>query len=246
MWPILFTLQWSAMISLHSFFIPAQVPPRSLVLGVMTALFVICLVVANLVGSMLFSFELPFYTPWGNEVLLSSGIILFPVTFILTDLLNEFYGATTARFVTLIGFIMSMVVYGFLKLGLHLPIDERSLLSYDQFGVFSGLYTNMAVASLTAYWVGQLLDIQVFNWFYQLTKNRMIWLRAQGSTLISQWVDSLLVSFIAFSGTLSRETIWQVALSDYAWKFVIVLSITPVLYLGHFVLRHLIKSVRDR
>lgn len=231
--------------TLSIWFIPEAVPRRALVLGVLSALFVTCLVVANLVGSMLFSFQLPVLTPFGREVLLSSGIILFPVTFILTDLLNEFYGATTARFVTLVGFVMSMLVYGFLVLGEQLPVDGRSLLTMDQFKVFSGLYTNMAVASLTAYWVGQLLDIQVFSWFYQLTQNRMIWLRAQGSTLISQLVDSVIVTFIAFSASLDWASKWQLALNNYAWKFVIVVAITPVLYLGHAILRRLIKSARE-
>lgn len=229
----------------YKLFIPSDIPIRTLVLGGMSALFVTCLVVANLVGSMLFSFQLPVYTPFGSEVLLSSGIILFPVTFILTDLLNEFYGASTARFITLIGFAMSMMVYGFLTLGEHLPVDSRSLLTLEQFRVFSGLYTHMALASMTAYWVGQLLDIQVFNWFYQLTQNRMIWLRAQGSTLIAQLVDSTLVSFIAFSGSLSTDTIWHIIASDYAWKFLIVVAITPLLYLGHALLRRLIRSVRE-
>ncbi len=210
---------------------------RHIVFLWMTSIFLTCLVVANLTGSLLFSFDLPFNTPIGQRVLLSAGIIPFPVTFILTDLLNEFYGKQAARFVTLIGFIMSLLVFVFLSIGEHLPTDAISPLTHGQYIHFSGLYTGMFTASLLAYGVGQLLDIQVFHVFRQWTGSRLIWVRAQGSTLISQLFDSLIVTFVAFSGTLAVSDMAQLALSNYTWKFLIVVLITPLLYLGHTILK---------
>ena len=87
----------------------------------MAAIFVTSLVVANLVGAYLFTLPIPFILPFspelGNRALLSAGIIAFPVTFILTDLLNEFYGARGARFVTWLGLGMSLLVFGILWAG---------------------------------------------------------------------------------------------------------------------------------
>ncbi|MFN8614964.1 MAG: queuosine precursor transporter [Vampirovibrionales bacterium] len=217
--------------------LPAYLDIRLVIFMGMTGLFLTSLLVANLVGSLLFSFTLPFNTPLGQTVLLSGGILLFPLTFLLTDLMNEFFGPQAARFVTVLGLGMALVVYAYFGVAQHLPIDARTVLSKSEFLHFSHLYTDMIVASLTAYVVGQFLDIYLFTRFYQLTQHRRLWLRAQGSTLISQLFDSILVVFIAFWGDLPTRDLWQLALSNYVWKFVIVVAITPLLYAGHAGLR---------
>ncbi len=204
----------------------------------MAAVFITSLLVANLTGSLLFSFELPGGTP----VLLSAGIIPFPITFLLTDLLNEFYGKSGARFVTMLGFGMSILTFGFLLVGQHLPVDPVSEFTHPQFMHFSNMYTDMFAASLTAYLVGQLLDIQIFHMFRAFTKHRFIWLRATGSTVLSQLFDSIIVTFIAFGGSLAIEQLWQIAIGNYVWKFIIAVAITPLLYLGHAVIRRFIAG----
>ena len=221
-------------------FLPPHFDNRVLVFIGLTALFLTSLLIANLVGSWLFSFQLPFNTPFGQQVLLSAGIIFFPLTFLLTDLINEFYGTRAARFITVVGLFMAMVVYGFFTLAQQLPVDPRTVLPKAEFLHFSSLYTHMLVASLTAYLVGQLLDIQLFDWFHALTRHRFLWLRAQGSTLISQLFDSTIVVFIAFWGQLPAADLWQLSLSNYVWKFLIVVAITPLLYAGHAALRSLL------
>jgi uncharacterized integral membrane protein (TIGR00697 family) len=215
-----------------------QAQTSALVYVVMAAIFITCLLVANLTGSLLFSFE----APWGGEVLLSAGIIPFPVTFLLTDLLNEYYGKNGARFVTLLGFAMSILTYILLLVGENLPVNSHSPFSESQFAHFSQLYTGMFIASLTAYLVGQFLDIQVFHLFRSVTKHRMIWLRATGSTVISQIFDSIIVTFIAFWGTQSLETLWSLAMGNYCWKFIVAVMITPLLYLGHSILARFIRA----
>jgi uncharacterized integral membrane protein (TIGR00697 family) len=223
-------------------FIPPHFDRRVLVFIGLTGLFLTSLLIANLVGSLLFSFPLPFNTPIGQQVLLSAGIIFFPLTFLLTDLINEFYGTRAARFITVLGLLMAMVVYGFFKVAQHLPVDPRTVLPQAEFLHFSTLYTHMLVASLTAYLVGQLLDIQLFDWFHALTKHKYLWLRAQGSTLISQLFDSTIVVFIAFWGQLPVADLWQLSLSNYIWKFLIVVAITPALYAGHAALHRLVSA----
>ncbi len=211
----------------------------------LTAIFVTCLLIANLMGALLFSFTLPFGIKLpvvGNTALLSAGIIPFPITFLLTDLINEFYGSKGARFVTFVGFGMSVLLFLFLSIGNILPYDTQTVILPDQYMAISSNYSQMIVASLTAYLVGQLLDIQVFQWFHSITKSKLIWLRATGSTVISQLFDSLIVTFIAFSGDLPIESIMAIVFSNYTWKFLIAVGITPLLYLGHSVLRRLFQN----
>ena len=140
---------------------------------------------------------------------------------------------------TLVGFDMSILVYGLLVVGEQLPVTDFSLFTREQFRHFSSLYTGMFIASLSAYLVGQLLDIQVFHMVRSITRHRFLWLRATGSTVISQLFDSILVTFIAFWGDHPTETLWQLALGNYTWKFLIAVGITPLLYLGHGLLHRL-------
>ncbi len=205
----------------------------------MTAIFVICLVIADLTGAMLFSFRLSFLK---EPVLLSAGIIPFPVTFILTDLLNEFYGKEGARFVTWIGFGMCLLTATLLFVGGKLPVDAHTFIPKATFMVISNQYMGMFVASLVAYLIGQMLDIQVFHLFRAVTKHRFIWLRATGSTVVSQLFDSLIVSFIAFWGQMPFHDIMRLAMGNYSWKFIISVGITPLLYLGHILLKKLMPQ----
>jgi hypothetical protein len=87
-----------------------------------------------------------------------------------------------------------------------------------------------------------MLDIQVFHWFRSITKHRFIWLRATGSTVISQLVDSLIVTFIAFWGQMQISDILRLAFGNYTWKFIIAVGITPLLYLGHILLKKLMPQ----
>lgn len=205
----------------------------------LTAIFVVSLVIADLTGAMLFSFHTPFQK---DLILLSAGVLPFPITFILTDLVNEFYGKKGARFITWVGFGMCLLVYLYLSIGSLLPVDARTFIPKPTFMIVYKQYTGMFIASLTAYLIGQMLDIQVFHLFRSITKHRFIWLRATGSTVISQLFDSLIVTFIAFWGQMQTSDILKLAFGNYTWKFLIAVSITPLLYLGHFALKRLMPK----
>ncbi len=208
----------------------------------LTAIFVICLVIADLMGSMLFSFQ---FNLFGHSipVLLSAGIIPFPITFILTDLINEFYGKEGARFVTWVGFAMCFLTFACLTVGGWLPVDPaKTQIPRAVFMTISSQYTSMFIASVTAFLIGQMLDIQVFHWIRTRTHHRFIWLRSTGSTVISQLFDSLIVTFIAFWGQLAVHDMFRLALSNYTWKFLIAVAITPLLYAGHRILKTLLPQ----
>lgn len=209
-----------------------------LVFATLTGTFVAALIIANLMGALLFTLSLPFGL--GTHTL-SAGIIAFPITFLLTDLLNEFYGARGARLVTAVGFGLSIMAYMVFSLGQQVVVAPNTVLSSGAYLEVSGQYTGMFIASLTAYLVGQLLDISVFGVFKRITGSRLIWLRATGSTLISQLVDSFIVGFIAFSGTLSVPVIIGIATANYWVKFVVAIVTTPLLYVGHWALTRVLK-----
>ena len=201
--------------------------------SVMAVVFCTCLVFANLTGAVLIPFELPLL----GERLISAGIFTFPMTFLLTDLLNEFFGNAGAKRITWLGFFMAFGFYGVIRFLENLPILETSPISAEAFHQVASQFTGMIVASLTAYLISQFLDIALFSQFKKWTGNRFIWLRATGSTLISQGFDSFIVTSIAFYGTLSWQEIWLIGHSNYEVKLLVAIGITPLLYGLHYLIR---------
>jgi uncharacterized integral membrane protein (TIGR00697 family) len=167
---------------------------------------------------------------------MSAGIIPFPLTFVLTDLINEFYGKKGARFVTFVGLGMAIFAVGLLSITRVIPATPNSPIPHQAFEAVFGLSGRMFLASLTAYLIGQFLDIQVFHTLRRLTKEKMLWLRTTGSTVMSQLMDSLVVTFVAFSGKLAFIDITHIAMNNYGVKFLIALSLTPICYLGHSII----------
>ena len=196
----------------------------------LSALFVAALVVGDFIGGKFFSFA--GYT-------LSAGIIPFPLTFVLTDVVNEFYGTDGARRLTYVGLMAALFVWGVINLALLLPTVADSpipdLVFRSAFGTSARLY----FASLTAYLIGQLLDISIFQILRHLTGHRMLWLRSTGSTVLSQAIDSLSVSFVFLVGTRPIGFIVSNATNNYVGKLCMAILLTPLIYLGHTLLhRH--------
>ena len=103
----------------------------------------------------------------------------------------------------------------------------------EAFNAVFGFSARIIAGSLTAYVVGQLADISLFHFLRTRTGGRLLWLRATGSTVVSQLLDSFVVLFIAFGGQLPAEQIAMVAATNYVYKFAIALGITPLLYVVH-------------
>jgi uncharacterized integral membrane protein (TIGR00697 family) len=202
----------------------------------LTAFFLACLLVADVVGVKLFRI---------GPVEHTCGMLTFPVTFLLTDLINEYYGKKGARRVTFIGFAMGWFVFLVINIALAMPyLDASYNIQPEAFEAVFGASRIMFAASMIAYLVGQLSDIWVFHLLKKLTRGRYLGLRATGSTVVSQMIDSFVVTYLAFG--LGRQVfggevapfrdVLQIAATGYILKFVIAVAITPLIYAGHGVL----------
>ncbi len=192
-------------------------------------LFVTALLIADLIGAKLFRV---------GGIDLSVGMLAFPLTFVLTDLLSEFYGPKGARRVTYLGLGCAAFAFFIINVAIAVPTSPESPMPGPQFSQTFGWSQRLYVASLTAYTVGQLLDITIFTALRRLTKHRLLWLRATGSTLASQLIDTVMVTFMLFTGTKSTDFILTLIRNQYLLKVAIAVGLTPVIYAAHaFVLR---------
>ncbi len=208
---------------------------------VCTAVFVTALVIAEATASKFFTaFTLPFsLSIFGVEfdsVIMTAGVIAFPITFIVTDLLNEYYGKAGIRFVTLVGMAMIIFEFALLQIAMGVPTASISPVPAEAFNTVFGASGRIILGSLIAYLVGQLVDISLFHWLRGLTEGRMLWLRATGSTFGSQFLDTIIVLTVAFAGQLRFQEILAITLFNYGYKFIIAVVITPVIYLFHWVM----------
>jgi len=201
---------------------------------VLAAVFVTSLVVGDLIGVKLFEVHV------GSVVaVMSIGMLPFPVTFLLTDILNEFYGKKAARYVTWVGFFMAIFAYAVIAIAVQVPWapltrapDFKGTVESAFNNVFAGSQRILA-ASMMAYLVGQFADITIFNLLKRTTNNRLLWLRATGSTLVSQLIDTTVVQFVAWTGVLPTATIFSIIYTSYIVKLLIAVGLTPFIYLGH-------------
>lgn len=210
----------------------------------MSGIFITSLLLANILGVKLFRFELfDGRVPVEHTV----GMLPFPITFLLTDLLNEYYGKKAARRVTYVAFAMGGLSFVLIYLGRAMPIREGIPGTADaaSFELIFGASALMYIASLVAFLCGSLLDIYLFGIFKRLTGGRLVWLRATGSTVVSQLFDSFIVTFMFFI-VLQELTggegagvgfVFGTALTGYILKFVIAVALTPFIYLGRWFIR---------
>jgi len=194
----------------------------------LTAIFVAALITGDFIGGR-------FFVLFGHTF--SAGIIPFPLTFVLTDIVNEFYGTSGARRLTFVGLGAAVFVWGVIQLALHLPPSPMSPISDDVFHAAFGTAARLYVASLSAYVIGQLLDISIFRFLRKTTGHRFLWLRATGSTVLSQMIDSFTVSFVFLAGTRSLGFITSNAANNYFGKLIMAVLLTPVIYAIHAIFR---------
>lgn len=175
---------------------------------------------------------------------MTAGVLLWPVVFIMTDIINEYYGRKGVR---ILSFMASgLIAYSFLMsyLAIRLaPADFWTGINQnhgvpDMNNAFRWIFGQgnwIIVGSLTAFLVGQFLDVYVFQAIRKVTGEKWLWLRATGSTLISQLIDSFVVLIVAFyiGQNWSLEQVIAVGVINYIYKFVIAIVLTPTLYLVH-------------
>lgn len=167
--------------------------------------------------------------------ILSIGIIPWPVVFLGTDLINEFYGRDSVRKLTFL--TAGLILYAFilLYLGIHVKAAAVSPVGDDVFGRVFGQSMWIIAGSLTAFLSSQLVDVVVFWAIRKRTGNRWLWARSTGSTIVSQIIDTFVVGGIAFwlPGKITFEKYLSLSLTGYFAKLLIAIALTPLIYLGH-------------
>lgn len=176
------------------------------------------------------------------SVVLSIGVIPWPVVFITTDLINEYFGRAGVRRLTFLA--VAMISYSFIILYLEMlvPAAEGSPVGDAEFSRVFGQSMWIIFGSLVAFLLAQLLDVFIFQALKRRTGSRLLWLRATGSTVVSQLIDTLVILFIAFrvptllkieGHSMSGEMFLRLAAGNYGYKVAIAILITPVIYLAH-------------
>lgn len=203
---------------------------------VLAGIFITNAVVAELIGGKLIHV---------GSAVMSIGILPWPIVFVTTDLINEYFGEKGVRKLSLI--TASLIAYTFIILFLAMKIpavEGANLVTDAQFkGVF-GQSMWIIVGSITAFMVSQLIDVTIFHFVKNRTGNKMIWLRSTGSTVISQLFDSFIVLGIAFwmTGKMTTEVFVVSAFTGYFVKLIIAILLTPLIYLGHSLIEKYIHS----
>ncbi|WP_111671157.1 queuosine precursor transporter [Algoriphagus litoralis] len=223
---------------------------------ILGSIFLTNAILAEIIGVKIFSAEKTLgldpvnWTFFGEFVLdfnLTAGAVIWPIVFITTDIINEYFGKKGVRKISFI--TAGLIAYVFLVISLvtvlapadfwldvnsQTPTGEGFDISYAFNTIFrQGL--GIIIGSLTAFLLGQLIDVFVFQHLRAVTGPKMIWLRATGSTLVSQFIDSFVVLGIAFYvfGNWSISQIIAVGLINYIYKFTVAILLTPLLYVGH-------------
>ncbi len=194
---------------------------------VMAGIFITNAIVAEMIGSKLILIG-PF--------VMSIGIIPWPVVFISTDLINEYYGRSGVKKLSLI--TASLIAFTFIVLYASIKIPAAvgiSTVTDEQFNAVFGQSLWIIVGSLVAFIISQLVDVSIFWMLRDKTGGKMIWLRSTGSTVISQLIDTFVVLGIAFwlPGKMTTANYINASLSGYTIKLILAIVLTPLIYVGH-------------
>ncbi len=213
-------------------------PTRLLI--VLIAVFITCAVSAELISSKLFQIDLGGLGTYVSIV----GIFPWPIVFITTDIINEFYGRKILRMVSVITSTMIalcfIVVYIAMQPGAFTGDPSGTIpgvANDEQFNRVFGQSLWIIIGSITAFMVGQIVDSGVFWFFKKRTGEKFIWLRTTGSTVISQLIDSFVVLFIGFvvPGIFTMSQFWSTGCTNYLLKLMIAIGLTPLIYLFHWI-----------
>jgi len=192
---------------------------------VLSGIFIASLVTCNLIANKFVSVDLGF-----KVFIVSAGILPYPLTFLVTDLISELYGQKKANLVVFSGFVASMFVLLFLWLGGQFNAIPSSIVGdaiYDS--VFQNAWRLIA-ASMIAYLFAQFIDVKIFHFWKRLTNGKHLWLRNNGSTIASQLVDTTLVIMILFVGVWDSDQIISAIIDGWLFKMFMAFIDTPIIY----------------
>ncbi|KHJ36853.1 inner membrane protein YhhQ [Pedobacter glucosidilyticus] len=212
-------------------------------------------ILAEFIGVKIFSveesiglkkFDIDLFGVEGLSFNMSAGVLNWPFVFIMTDIINEYYGVKGVKFLSYLG--AALIAFAFLMVGFAMSlspadfwllqnINGEALNMNNAFSAIFGQGMWIIIGSITAFLIGQVADVSIFHKIKKLTGERNLWLRATGSTLVSQLIDSFVVIFIAFYLNPQYSWSWQmvaaIGLVNYTYKFIVALLLTPILYVLH-------------
>lgn len=203
-----------------------------LIFLILAALFIASLIACNLIANKFVEVDLGFKT-----FVLSAGVLPYPLTFLITDLLSEIFGKKETQKVVISGFIASIFVIGIIYLGAMFPAVADSKVDDQVYNTTFMSTWRVILASMTAYLVAQLIDVRIFHFWKRLTNGKMLWLRNNGSTIFSQLVDSALVTTVIFIGILPSGEIGSLVLDAWLFKILVAFVDTPVFYFFTYLIR---------
>lgn len=217
-----------------------------------TAFFVANAMIAECIGGKIFSLEKLFgfqpvqFSLFGQKGLsfnLTCGVLLWPLEFVMTDIVNEYYGPKAVRQISYIA--VGLISYAFIMFyaAIHIPYADFWISTKTDSGVpnmqdaFNGIFGQgmwIILGSLTAFLVSQIVDVTIFHRIKAVTGEKWVWLRATGSTVVSQLVDSFIVLYIAFrlGNNWSIQQVLAICLMNYIYKFTMAVVLTPLIYLA--------------
>ena len=229
---------------------------------ILTAIFLTNVIVAEIIGLKVIAlykiFSLPnqtieFWKGFSLDLVIPVGVILWPIVFIVSDVMNEYFGQKGIKKASYLTSIMVLYTFVIINITTSLPASESWILFYKEstgktdfdinfaFNTIIGQSGVIMIASIVTFLVGQLLDALIFQKIKNITGEKHIWLRANGSTFFSQFIDSFMVITLAFyvypkiMGQKAWDTdfLFSVGINNYIYKMLIGVALTPLLYLVH-------------
>jgi len=199
----------------------------------LSGVFLASLVIANSLVFKFFDINLP----WVGAVTLSVGILPYPVTFLCTDLVSELYGKKRADALVIVGLLISLYMIFLLQVGRAVPVSHlQDPAIQEHYVAVFGSSTRAIVASMAAYLVAQFLDVRLYHFWKKLTDGKHLWLRNNGSTMLSQFFDTTIVITVLFAGVWSTKDLMAAIAAGYVFKLIIAALDTPFMYLGVYLL----------
>ena len=222
----------------------ASLPPpkrRDRVFLVLAGVFITHALLGELLGGKLLEVAVP-----GIDLVwvMSIGVIPWPLVFVTTDLVNEYFGPTAVRRLTTLAVGLIIYTFGLLWICMQIPAAGISPVTDEAFNMVFGQSMWIIVGSIVAFVVSQLLDATVFVILKRRTGGSLLWLRAVGSTVVSQLIDTFVINAIAFwlPGKLTAGQMLGLSVTNYGYKFLIALATLPVIYFGHDLMDRYLKG----
>ena len=198
----------------------------------LAAIFIAALVVCNLIANKFITIDLGFKT-----FVISAGVLPYPITFLITDILSEIYGKKKTSRIVWAGFGASIFVLGVLLLAQQFTAIAGSPVDDETFNKVFGNSWQVIFASMTAYLCAQLIDVRIYHFWKEKTAGKHLWLRNNFSTVFSQLVDTTLVVCVLFLGIRSNSEILQFILDGWLFKILCAFIDTPLLYASTSLIR---------